>query len=92
MQLESKVNECSKKFQRDVLEGLLYNKKFDNLNLRQWRTLNYEKIKEGLTHAYKDLEAFDEDIEIKVDAHCKEIQKSLELLVSPKDTKTILKI
>jgi ABC-type lipoprotein export system ATPase subunit len=82
LQLESRVNEISQNFQRSVLEGLLYDEKLDVFNFVKLKTEKYEKIKDGLVHAYSDLGFLDESIEKKIENHRDKIQKSLEIIKS----------
>ncbi|GAB6147278.1 AAA family ATPase [Desulfocicer niacini] len=76
LNLEREVNQHSKKYQTDVLAGLLYNKRFDTFTLKDELKMNPESIKEGLLNAYRDLNAINQKIESEIETHAKIISTS----------------
>ncbi|MCG8553268.1 MAG: ATP-binding protein, partial [Desulfobacterales bacterium] len=78
--LEREVNQYSKRYQTDVLAGLLYNKKFDTFIVKDELNMNPESIKEGLLNAYRDLNAINQKIESGIETHAKVISTSLKNL------------
>lgn len=83
LSLQYKFNILSSEFQKNILKALLYNEKFDKFKFTEWQSSESAKIKEGLVHAYKDLGAYDTDIEKKIDDHSIKIESSIKNL---KDT------
>ena len=78
--IELEANKLSKQYQTDVLEALLYNSSFDIFSLESDSNIEPDSIKEGLIHAYKDLDALSSKMEKKIDRHANVIEKSLKNL------------
>jgi predicted ATP-dependent endonuclease of OLD family len=85
LNIELEANNLSKKYQSEVLAGLLYNKEFDQFSFDEYSNSDPENIKEGLIHAYRDLNALNDDIEKRIDNHTNVIADSLENLKKAKN-------
>ncbi|MGL4758150.1 MAG: AAA family ATPase [Patescibacteria group bacterium] len=87
LKLETKLNEISKKFQQDTVSSLLYNNKFDRLNLKvkELNKIDLEKLSDNLYLAFKELGIQDKNQDIK--NHIDKIKEAISIIKSEKNTK-----
>lgn len=78
LSLAEQSSKVSSIFQKDVLLSMLYEEKFDSFAFQEIKSTELVKEKEGLTKAYKELGAFDENSKSKIDLHISALRKSLE--------------
>ncbi|MBK8111629.1 MAG: ATP-binding protein [Saprospiraceae bacterium] len=76
LQLETELSKLSKKFQEDVLRSTLFNEEFDYVDIHEPVKLDLQKIKHGLTLAYKGLGILDFDTEAVIEKHIDAIEKA----------------
>lgn len=81
MELQTKANILSSRFQRVVLRSLLYNKKFDRFDLDTESTIDFDLLKGDLINAYRTLDVLNETTEDRIDNHINMIRKSIEKLL-----------
>ncbi len=75
-QLETELSGLSKKFQEDVLRSMLYNPKFDQVDIRKSINLDLRSISVGLQQAYRGLGILDNVTSDIVEEHVKAISKA----------------
>ena len=78
LQLQSSVNELSKKFQRSILKLMLYNPSYDELQFNSILDIDFDKLRRGLTQAYKDLGLLDEEQKQNINQHLLVIKRASE--------------
>lgn len=78
LELASQASEESLKFQQDVLSLMLWDEKFDSIREFDYGEVSIEEQREGLKKAYKDLGAYSNVIQKKIDKHIDAIKKASE--------------
>lgn len=80
LSLAEQSSKVSSTFQKDVLLSMLYEEKFDNFTFQEGKNTELIKEKEGLTKAYKELGALDDNSKAKIEIHISALRKSLTAL------------
>jgi len=80
LKLETKLNEISKKFQREIVSSLLYNEDFDVLDIKKTKLKNIDlvRLSEDLYAAFQELGIRDKNRNIE--AHIERIGKAINSL------------
>ncbi|MBD1362884.1 AAA family ATPase [Mucilaginibacter sp. ZT4R22] len=76
LELQSFVNDLSKQFQRDILKLMLYNPNYDVVKIDSFISIDFEKLKRGLTQAYKDLGLLDDEQKQNINHHLSIIKRA----------------
>ena len=77
LKLADEASLISKRFEKDVLESMLYDKKFEHVDLEYISTIELQKEKELLYNAYKELGIFDQDTRKKIVSHINALRHSI---------------
>lgn len=82
LSLEQEITKLAKKFERDVLESILYDKKVDRLSFEVDDTVSEEELTNGLLEAYSNLGALDVKVRNRIKTHSKALVKSVETVAA----------
>lgn len=78
LQLETESSNHSDDFQRQVFETLLFNDKFDIIDIQKELHFDPTDVKKNLSHAFKDLKVNNSGITKRIDTHVQMLSKAIE--------------